>query len=105
MFGYVLHLKKISVNALNEIRIFSVCAPPSSVGAYYLHPQTHVPFFYKKIYYVMTSYAVTGSTNGRDPKIHDFLNCRKRCVLSLFVIPAARFIFSSIVTQKVVRLN
>ena len=36
--------------------LFRLCPPPppSLVGAYYLHPQTHEPYFYIMIYYVMT---------------------------------------------------
>ena len=37
--------------------------PPSLVGAYYLHPQTNVPYFYIMNYYVMTR-AVTGTGGG-----------------------------------------
>ena len=35
--------------------IFRLCnpPPPSLEGAYYLHPQTHVPYFYIMIYNVM----------------------------------------------------
>ena len=33
---------------------FPFVTPPSSLmGAYLLHPQTHVPYFYMMIYYVM----------------------------------------------------
>ena len=43
--------------------------PPSLVGAYYLQPQTHVPYFYMMIYYVICTSSVTGGggTNRKDP--------------------------------------
>ena len=53
------------------------------MGAYYLQPQTHVPYFYIMIYYVMARARLLGhhnilggggggGTNGKDPKIYLF---------------------------------
>ena len=39
---------------------FPFVPPPSLKGAYYLHPQTQVPYFYIPIYYVMARALLTG---------------------------------------------
>ena len=46
------HPQSYSLSWERILGIFSVCAP-ILVGAYYLHPQKHVRYFYKVIYYVM----------------------------------------------------
>ena len=46
--------KKASTFWRLVIGIFSVCAPPPNLlGAFYLHPLTHVQYIYIMIYYVM----------------------------------------------------
>ena len=63
-----------------KVWILSVCAP-SLVGAYYLHPQTQVSYFYIIIYYIWHVLANWGAhnvlgwggggggTKGKDPKV------------------------------------
>ena len=43
----------IIIELENKKGIFSVCAPPSIVGAYYLRPQTQLPYYYIMIHYVL----------------------------------------------------